>query len=210
MRQADRTAPDQTTAAARYFPGGDGKRGADFRSLLLAELRPLTLQASSMAPGSGLAEDLVQETIERALHHQASFAPGTSMRSWLMRIMRNLFIDHCRERTRHYNLNHDWNTDPETTSVREPVTEEPEATRPTDLLGASDLSEALNEIDARLRETFVLATFDGLSYGAIAERMGVPISTVGTRLVRARARLQTALLNRLTIHKGMWGRRSGE
>jgi len=208
MRQADRTAPDPGTAAAsRYFPGAEDKRNADFQSLLLAELRPLALQASSMAPGSGLAEDLVQETVERALRHQASFIPGTSLRSWLMRIMRNLFIDHCRERTRHYNLDHDWGADPESPAVREPETEEPEATRPTDLLGPADLAEALNEIDERLRQTFVLATFEGLSYGAIAERTGVRISTVGTRLLRARSRLQTVLLNRLTVHKGVWNRR---
>src|SRR4051812_28075889 len=150
--------------------GGDcdaGPREADFRTQLLDEVSVLTMKASSLAASTVLAEDLVQDTIERALRNQERFAPGTSLRSWLMRIMRNLFIDRCREHTRRK----DGACCPEQAiDERElPVAPpEPESVRPWELLGGADLAAALHHLDEPLRRTFELANFGGLSYEAIA------------------------------------------
>jgi len=159
----------------------------------------LTMQASSLAANPFLAEDLVQDTIERALRHQGRFCPGTSLRSWLMRIMRNLFIDWCREKTRHRDLAD--NQGPEL-DENEPSVEDPEPIRPWDLLDSADLTAVLQGIDERLRRTFELATFEGLSYEAIATLTGVRVSTVGTRLLRARNRMRLLLLDRLNAPAG--------
>src|SRR3954468_8728711 len=125
---------------------------ADFAAQLLREVRVLSMQASSLAANPVLAEDLVQDTLERALRHQGRFCPGTSLRSWLMRIMRNLFIDRCRERARHCHL--PAGDDREIDIVDdEPPVDEPEPIRPWDLLGTAALDAALTGIDERLRHT---------------------------------------------------------
>src|SRR6185369_10478010 len=93
----------ETTGASTNEETG-GARDAEFGASLVGEMRVLTMQASSLAANAFLAEDLVQDTIERALRRRDTFSPGTSLRSWLLRIMRNLFIDWCREKTRHHDV----------------------------------------------------------------------------------------------------------
>lgn len=129
-----------------------------------------------------LASDLAQETIARALNAREQFVSGTNLRGWVMSILRNAFIDECRHRS---HIVHD---DQEIGWV--PTARE---LGPLDVLSTDDIQAALASLPARSREIFQDAHLDQLSYREIAQRLGISIGTVGTRLFRTRLRLRRAL-----------------
>jgi RNA polymerase sigma-70 factor (ECF subfamily) len=195
--QRARQTPDPNDL--RTAPGARGRR-AMFEALLLGQLPALTGRARSLERSEAAADDLVQDTIERALLHCEKFVMGTSLYSWLMQIMRNLFIDRYRARPRLASVEElDWH----------PVSvPEPEPVLPWQLVSFGEALEALDRLEEPLRSTFVLACLSGWSYRRVAERLGVPVATVGTRLLRARGHLRTVLMARLIQNEGEWLRPS--
>jgi len=136
------------------------------------------------------AWDLVQDTFEHALRGYDSFQPGSNMRVWLMTIMQHLFIDRCRRKAR----------EPWLEPIDEDViaTVEPEAMSKPAWATISDeqVADALQELESPFREVYQLRLLDKCSYDEIAERLLIPRSTVGTRLMRARKKLRQTLLRR--------------
>ena len=132
------------------------------------------------------AEDLVQETMLRALRSAHQFMPGTNMRAWLMGILRNRFTDQCRHNaiTREVDL--------DTLPLREPDADP--ASSYLDLISAEDVRLAVEQLERHLRDTFILSYVDLLPYQAIAGRLKIPVSTVGVRLWRARKTLRRILM----------------
>jgi RNA polymerase sigma-70 factor (ECF subfamily) len=139
------------------------------------------------------AEDLVQETYVRALRAQHQFTPGTDLKAWLFRILRNTFISSYRRRRRDPTVggldtvapelagavDQAWlRDDAELDRLRKVVAEEIEAALMT-------LSE-----DAR---TVILLDLEGLSEVEVSEVLGCPVGTVKSRLSRARAALRLKL-----------------
>jgi RNA polymerase sigma-70 factor (ECF subfamily) len=134
------------------------------------------------------ADDLVQRTVERALlrAHLFDLAREPSVLAWLHRVQTNLFIDQFRKRSRRP-LHEDIDT------VQVPT---PEPDHPPPWAGCStdDVWRAVEQLPPEFREAFVHFEIDKLSYGEIATRLGIKPSTVGTRILRARARLKEALM----------------
>jgi RNA polymerase sigma-70 factor, ECF subfamily len=134
------------------------------------------------------ADDLVQATFERSLRKLSTFQPGTQAGRWLGQIMHRLFIDDWRRRRR--------------APVPVPAADlEVSAPEPEDLpwwrsLSAQDLREAARELPPDLRQVFEGHVFEGQSYTALAARLGIPPSTVGSRLHRTRRRLRAVLVMR--------------
>lgn len=126
------------------------------------------------------ARDLVQDTMERALRRRESFVAGSNLRAWLMTILANRFLDVVR-RARIVRV--------VAIEDREVAAEPPAEAR----VSAEQLRAAVAALPDELREIITLHAMDGLGYRAIADRLGLPMGTVGTRLARARAHLQTAL-----------------
>jgi RNA polymerase sigma-70 factor, ECF subfamily len=163
---------------------------SEVRREVMAQHRRLFTYAKMLVGDESAAEDLVQDTLERALRASHRFRSGTNAGAWLTRIMKNLFTDRYRHRVAIREINLENATG---ALVAEPARE------PTylDVLTNGDVLSALADMGARLRETFVLRHVDGLSYEEIAARFGVPMSTIGTRLRRARLRLRRIIENRL-------------
>jgi RNA polymerase sigma-70 factor (ECF subfamily) len=168
---------------------------AEIRRELLAHYRRLLAHARVLVHDEATAEDLVQDTLERALRASQSFRAGTNARAWLTRIMRNLFTDRYRHKT----------------AIREVAldtcecwlaAEEPRRTTYLDVVSIDDVLAALGELDARLRELFVLKHIEHVPYEDIARRYGMNPSTVGTALRRARRRLQRIVEKRLGRSEG--------
>jgi RNA polymerase sigma-70 factor (ECF subfamily) len=136
------------------------------------------------------AWDLVQDTFEHALRGFGSFQPGSNMRVWLMTIMQHLFIDRCRKRAR----------EPWVEPIDDDIvaTVEPEVNNKPEWATISDehVADALEELESPFREVYKLRLLDKCSYDEIAERLLIPRSTVGTRLMRARKKLQQTLRRR--------------
>ena len=133
------------------------------------------------------AWDLVQDTFEHALRGYARFQPGTNLRVWLMTIMHHLFIDRCRRKAR----------EPNAASIEDHEIPSPEPTPPSPWEAITDeqIAAALEGLESPFREVYQLRLIDRCSYDEIAERLTIPRSTVGTRLLRARQKLQKTLLD---------------
>ena len=135
------------------------------------------------------AWDLVQDTFEHALRGYARFQPGTNLRVWLMTIMHHLFIDACRRKAR----------EPNAASIEDHEIPSPEPAQPSPWEAITDeqIAAALEGLESPFREVYQLRLIDRCSYDEIAERLTIPRSTVGTRLLRARQKLKKTLLDRV-------------
>jgi RNA polymerase sigma-70 factor, ECF subfamily len=137
------------------------------------------------------ARDLVQDTLLKALSSLHSFAPGTNMAGWLMKILVNLFIDRYRRRA----------AQPLLVPLCENVLAVPAGPdrEPPPLsarVSSEQLHAAFDELAPPFREAYRLRIVDKLSYEQIAERLNIPVGTVGTRLARARQQLRRILTPR--------------
>jgi RNA polymerase sigma-70 factor (ECF subfamily) len=150
------------------------------RSELLGKARALV--------GATLAEDLVQSTLERALLRSADFAPDSNLQAWLRRIMYNLAVDEWRRSGSHATV---------PIGDAEFPAEERQPTPAWRELAQSDIRAALSLLPPGFRQVFELYHLSGLSYEETARRLGIPIGTVGTRLLRARQQLREILSKRL-------------
>jgi RNA polymerase sigma-70 factor (ECF subfamily) len=139
------------------------------------------------------AEDLVQDTFARALGSQSQFAPGTNLRAWLFRILRNAYIDGHRRAKKNPVQTASSDDDPTevSTSPEEPLRGDPELDRLRGVV-AEDIEAALASlsIDAR---SVILLDLEGLTESELSVALGCTVGTVKSRLSRARAALRVKL-----------------
>lgn len=159
----------------------------DFRSQLAGEIPHLRRFARALSGDPALADDLVQDCIERALRKSHLYDPARPLRAWLYAVLRNLFISGLRREGR-------------STVVKtvDDLTDGEGAVPPMqeDRLAASLVAEALNRLPAQHREVIVLVGLEEMSYRDVAEILGLPIGTVMSRLSRARESLKQILEDR--------------
>jgi RNA polymerase sigma-70 factor (ECF subfamily) len=139
------------------------------------------------------AEDLVQDTMTRALAAWPRFEPGSNCRAWLFRILTNTFISGYRRKRRHNRFAHETGDDATAAlyGTDFQLAADPREAL-TDGLGDEAL-EALAELADDYREVVIRADLRGARYRDIARELGVPIGTVMSRLFRARRQLEDRL-----------------
>jgi RNA polymerase sigma-70 factor, ECF subfamily len=131
------------------------------------------------------ADDLVQDTLERAWARFSMWQKRGELRAWLFGIMHNHFVDRLRaQRAR-----------PED-AVGDELPELPQRATQADRLELRDLDRSLQRLPAEQREVLLLAGVEELSYREIALALGVPVGTVMSRLSRGRERLRVELQGR--------------
>jgi RNA polymerase sigma-70 factor, ECF subfamily len=133
--------------------------------------------------GSGPdAEDLVQETLIRAIEYASSYKPGTNMRAWLFTIMRNRFYSNVGKRGR------------ECTGLADCVSNIPQCPGEQEWhLRGQELARALAGLPVHYREAIVLVVVLGESYAHASRHLDCDIGTVKSRVNRARNKLRYAL-----------------
>jgi RNA polymerase sigma-70 factor (ECF subfamily) len=143
--------------------------------------------------GDDEAEDLVQETFARAMDKKAQFVPGTNLRAWLFRIMRNLYIDGWRRAKASPVRERLDDEDPAEEGIvgGEPLRGDEELERMRSVV-ADDIEAALRELSVDAR-TIVLLDLEGFTQEELAEVLGCHVGTVKSRLSRARAKLRELL-----------------
>lgn len=169
-----------------------------FQEALLEHLNTLYRAAFQLTRSESDAEDLVQETVLRAVRFQGSFQPGSNMRAWLLRIQRNLFINHYRRHQRERQV-----LSGEGGAMVSAGLMSRDAmrglTQPIEHADQRILMEeiqlALDELPPGQRLIIMLADVEELSYKEIAEALECPIGTVMSRLHRARGALQKRLIH---------------
>lgn len=147
-------------------------------STLLPRLRRF---AHALSRNPADADDLTQATIERALRSRGQWQPGTRLDSWSYRIMRNLWIDAARARSRR--AAHEA---PETEGVD--VGTDPRAAMDASV-DLQRMMAAMANLPDEQREVVALILIEGFGYREAAEMLGLPIGTVSSRLVRGRTAL---------------------
>jgi RNA polymerase sigma-70 factor, ECF subfamily len=159
------------------------------RTEMLAFLPRLRRFAFALTGRAADADDLVQDTIERALRNLDRFTPGTRMDSWMFRIAQNLWIDASRaKRTRG-----------QTAPLEEAEQVSLDGRRAAEArLMLSETSRALAELPEEQRAVVALVLIDGLSYREAAAVLEVPIGTVTSRLARGREALAARVLGHAT------------
>jgi RNA polymerase sigma-70 factor (ECF subfamily) len=181
--------PHSDDAARRglcLVPASPVPEGAVYETTVLPHAAFLHARALGMTRNREEAEDLVQDTLLKALRHFRQFRPGTNSRAWLMRILKNTFISRWRSRG---------GAEPR---VMTPLEDAPEliavstVSNPVDpekALAQREGAVAVEKVFAAIPERYRSALrlhFLGLSYREIAERLDVPMGTVMSRLHRAR------------------------
>lgn len=164
---------------------------AHFEQEALVHAEALYRFALRLAGNPDGAEDLVQETFEKALKAFAQYKPGTNCKSWLFTILHNAHRMKLRSAA----------------FRRETVEAEGEFSLFDQLVDESgdpeeaffaktpsaELREALGEMSDQLRPVVLLSDVEGFSYQEIADILAVPIGTVRSRLARGREQLQRRL-----------------
>ncbi len=163
---------------------------------MLGHLDTLYAVSCRMTRSTTEAEDLVQDTIVKAMRARDQFEPGSNLKAWLLRIMTNTFIN----RYRRGGLERDLFESPDADSLTEGWVgattlrgmRDPETAALAPLVEA-EVSRALDELPDEFRIAVVLSDIEELSYKEIADAMGCPIGTVMSRLHRGRKMLQGKL-----------------
>ena len=145
------------------------------------------------------AEDLVQQTYERAFRSWRQYTPGTNLRAWLLRILTNLNIDRGRRQQR----------TPQTTSIDEAgdyflynrlEESAPDGNTDTDRvlerLSQDSIVDALTDVPHDFRDVIVLVDIGEFSYADAAQILDIPIGTVMSRLHRGRRILKKNLADK--------------
>jgi RNA polymerase sigma-70 factor (ECF subfamily) len=149
-----------------------------FRDELLATLPHLRAFAISLSGNIDRADDLVQETLVRALANVDRFEPGSCLQAWLFTILRNLFHTEFRKRRREVE-------DPDGLMASRLAVLPNQSGR----LEFQDLRAALAKLPPDQREALLLVTAEGFSYEETAQITGTQLGTIKSRVNRARTRL---------------------
>ena len=156
-----------------------------FAQTIMPLLGMLRRKALHLAGSRSAADDLVHDTVERALRNRQRFCVGSNLSAWLSTIMYNLAMDRRRHDRRETFLSR-----PMLLSLTSP---EPEVRTRWDFIGREEVDDAIGRLEPRSR--YLLRQFvDGhASYRELSREMGVPLRTIGVRLLRARRKVRSLL-----------------
>ncbi len=152
------------------------------RDAMLAAVPSLRAFAISLSGNIDRADDLVQETLLRAIANIDSFQPGTNMSAWMFTILRNLFRSEYRKRRREVE-----DTDG---SYAESLKSQPEQ---NSRLEFQEFRTALAKLPPDQREALILVGASGFSYEEAATICDCAVGTIKSRVNRARTRLADLL-----------------
>ena len=152
------------------------------KEAMLSAVPSLRAFAISLSGNIDRADDLVQETLLRAIANINSFQPGTNMSAWMFTILRNLFRSEYRKRRREVE-----DTDG---SYAESLKSHPEQ---SSRLEFQEFRTALAKLPPDQREALILVGASGFSYEEAASICGCAVGTIKSRVNRARTRLADLL-----------------
>jgi RNA polymerase sigma-70 factor (ECF subfamily) len=152
----------------------------DFHHRLEREIPRLRRYARALTRNAVRADDLVQETLVRALHKEHLWQRGTDLRAWLFTIMHNQNVNEIRRAIRD-----DATVDLENCSAILTARTDPTASRQL-----RELDHALAQLPEEQRQVILLVGLEGMSYEDAAAILDVPIGTIRSRLSRGRESLR--------------------
>ena len=155
---------------------------SEFHRLIEQQIPRLRRYARALTRNRERADDLVQDTLSRALAKEQFWQPGTNLRAWLFTIMHNQNVNNVRRAVRESRM-----VDMEQLSPM-PATTDPTASRQM-----FELERALAQLPLEQRQVILLVGLEGMSYEDAAGILSVPVGTVRSRLSRGRDILRKLL-----------------
>src|SRR6266853_430265 len=134
------------------------------RRLIIEHIPRLRRYARALVGDRYVADDLVQDTLERAWNKFYLWRPGSDLRAWLFTIMHNVFVNQARRRRYQ-----------------------------SEQLELQDVDRALRSLPLEQREVVLLVAVEQLTYEEVSCALDIPIGTVMSRLSRARERMRQLL-----------------
>ena len=154
--------------------------------MIAREIPALRRYARVLMRGRGDQDDLVQDTLERAIKKSHTWRREGSIRSWLYRVQYTVFINRYRKQA----------------NLKEVTAENMDETLPMAVNASQDtklecqrMLKALEKLKPRHSEVLLLVAVEGFSYDQAAQIMDVPVGTVRSRLARAREDLRAEMKN---------------
>jgi len=165
----------------------------DERHAIVDLIPRLRRYARALVGDRATADDLVQDTLERAWAKFHLYRSGTDLRAWLFTVMHNVHVNRIRALR-------------PTDVLADDMPETAQRAAQGDPLMVRDLDRALAKLPQEQREVLLLIALEDMSYDEAARALGIPIGTVMSRLSRARERLRVSMLDvpastKLTIVK---------
>jgi len=157
-----------------------GKEMNDFHRRLMEEIPRLRRYARALTRNATKADDLVQDTLSRALQKQDLWQPGTDLRAWLFTIMHNQNVNQVRR-----DIRDKGQVELEASSQGLVATTDPTASRQL-----HELELALGKLPEDQRQVILLVGLEGMSYEQAAAILKVPVGTIRSRLSRGRDALR--------------------
>ena len=155
---------------------------------ITAYIPRLRRYARALTGNRDAADDLVQDTLERAWSRFHLWRHGSNLRAWLFTIMHNLFINDTRTRNRESGFA------PEEEAFALPVSPAHDA-----LVELRELDAALRQLPDEQREVVLLVGLEQMSYESVARVLGIPLGTVMSRLFRGRERLRNLMYGKASV-----------
>lgn len=178
------TVPADTRLADDRATASDASPSAELYDdqVLAAHIRALRRYAYTLVGGSAIADDLVQETLARAIFYLRAGREVRNLRSYLLTTLHNVRVDHIKSDRRQGDLL--------------PLDEHPQLAVPAaqlDKLACNEAAAAIAALPEEQRAVLLLIGLEGLSYQEATDILGVPIGTVMSRLNRGRNAVKAQL-----------------
>jgi RNA polymerase sigma-70 factor (ECF subfamily) len=156
---------------------------SEFHRLIEQQIPRLRRYARALTRNRERADDLVQDTLGRALVKEQFWQPGTNLRAWLFTIMHNQNVNNIRR-----DIRESAGLDIEQISAKLAATTDPTATRKM-----FELERALAQLPLEQQQVILLVGLEGMSYEDTAGILAIPVGTVRSRLSRGRDVLRKLL-----------------
>ena len=153
---------------------------------LVALIPRLRRYARALVGDQAAADNLVQDTLERACSKLHLYRGGTDLRAWLFTMMHQVHVNRLRAARA---------TDP----LDEEMPELVQTTPQDNALLVRDVDRAISGLPAEQRAVLLLVTLEEMSYEEVARTLGIPVGTVMSRLARAREKLRATLFGRAQL-----------
>ena len=176
----NRTAPNSNGCAADNVPAA-----RSLRAEVAGVLPSLQARAIKLCQNSAEAQDLVQDTVERALRFEQTYQPGTNLRAWMHQVLFSLFVTRCRRLRRERRAVQCLSSDPCSWTRPEPP--------PTMQTLPRKVEGAIEALPQHFAAVIRLVDLQEHSYRDAAKHLKVPVGTVMSRLFRGRRLLAGSL-----------------
>lgn len=153
----------------------------DRRTEIISHIPRLRRYARALTGDAAQADDLVQDTLERALTKLALWRPGSDLRAWLFTLMHNQYVNQVRAAAN------------QSTQDLDALAEIPVDGGQMQALAVRDIGRALQSLPAEQRAVILLVGLEQFGYAEAARILGLPVGTVMSRLSRGRERLRQLL-----------------